>query len=179
MSHHDFAYLHSQTKDLEKYTSYTLHFFDKIYKIKVTTAVKCQDLQKYTSYAWYCTPTPPANVPSKIKHSAPSSIRDIAQTSFQISRSLQPGKIKITPGRSYIYNPQPMSLPSINFPHLTLSEIQPWQNFKHQGQNGKVKGQIKITPWCCILKLCNQYPSTYQHLTTHGFWDTSKTSCVG
>ena len=32
----------------------------------------------------------------------------------------------------HTYNPQPMSLPSINFQHLTVSEIQPGQTFSRR-----------------------------------------------
>ena len=46
----------------------------------------------------------------------------------------------------HTYNPQPMSLPSNNFLHLTVSWIQPRQDFIGQGNHGKVKGQIKVTP---------------------------------
>ena len=46
----------------------------------------------------------------------------------------------------HTYNPQPMSLPSINFLHLTVSDIQPGQDFIGQGHYGKVKGQIKVRP---------------------------------
>ena len=44
----------------------------------------------------------------------------------------------------HTYTPYPVSLPSINFLHLTVSEIWPGQDFI--GQGGKVKGQIKVTP---------------------------------
>ena len=46
----------------------------------------------------------------------------------------------------HTYTPYPMSLPSINFLHLTVSEIEPGQGFIDQGHYGKVKGQIKVTP---------------------------------
>ena len=49
-----------------------------------------------------------------------------------------------------------MSLLSINFLHLTLSEIWPRQDFIRQGHYGKVKGQIKVTPWCCTPTPPNQ-----------------------
>ena len=39
-----------------------------------------------------------------------------------------------------------MSLPSINFLHLTVSEIYPGQDFIGQGHYSKVKGQTKVTP---------------------------------
>ena len=44
------------------------------------------------------------------------------------------------------YNLQPMSLPTINFLHLTVSEIQPGQEFKGQGHYDIVKGQIWVLP---------------------------------
>ena len=40
----------------------------------------------------------------------------------------------------YTYTVQPMTLLIINFPHLTVSEIQPKQDFKGQCHYGKVKG---------------------------------------
>ena len=46
----------------------------------------------------------------------------------------------------HTYPPQPMSLPNINFLHLTVSEIYPGQDFQTQGHYGKVKRQIKVTP---------------------------------
>ena len=39
-----------------------------------------------------------------------------------------------------------MSLPRINFLHLTVSEMQLEQDFIGQGHYGKVKGKIKVTP---------------------------------
>ena len=58
-----------------------------------------------------------------------------------------------------------MSLPNINFLHLTVSEIQPGQDFIGQGHYGKVKGQIKVTPWRCTPTPPNQYP--YQVSTSY------------
>ena len=55
-------------------------------------------------------------------------------------------KVKVTARRCIPTNPQPMSLPNINFLYLTVSEIQPRQDFIGQGHYGKVKGQIKVTP---------------------------------
>ena len=46
----------------------------------------------------------------------------------------------------HTYYPQAMSLPSINFLHLTVAEIEPGQGFIGQGHYGKVKGQIKVRP---------------------------------
>ena len=58
-----------------------------------------------------------------------------------------------------------MSLPSINFLHLTVSEIQPGQDFQTQGHYGKVKGQIKVRPWRCTTTPPNQCP--YQVSTSY------------
>ena len=38
------------------------------------------------------------------------------------------------------------NVPSINFLHLTVSEIYPGQDFIGQGHYGKVKGQILVRP---------------------------------
>ena len=46
----------------------------------------------------------------------------------------------------HTYTPQPMPLSIINFLHLTVSEIQPGQDFIGQDHYAKVKGQIKVTP---------------------------------
>ena len=43
----------------------------------------------------------------------------------------------------HAHNPQPMSLPSINFLYLMVSEISPAQAC--QDHYSKVKGQIKVT----------------------------------
>ena len=42
--------------------------------------------------------------------------------------------------------PKAMSRASISFLHITVSEIQPRQDFKSQGHYGTVKGQIKVAP---------------------------------
>ena len=63
------------------------------------------------------------------------------------------------------YNCPPMSLSSINFLHLTVSEISPGQDFIGQGHYGKVKGQIKIRPWRCPPTPPNQCP--YQVSTSY------------
>ena len=46
----------------------------------------------------------------------------------------------------HIYTPKPISVSTINFLHLKVSEIQPRQDFKGQGHYGNDKGQIKVTP---------------------------------
>ena len=58
-----------------------------------------------------------------------------------------------------------MSLPSVNFQHLTESKKKPWQYFKTHGHCNKVKGQIRITPWCCTPTTPKQSP--YQVLTSY------------
>ena len=58
-----------------------------------------------------------------------------------------------------------MSLPSINFLHLTVSEIQPGQDFQTQGHYGKVKGQIKVKARRCTPTPLNQCP--YQVSTSY------------
>ena len=65
----------------------------------------------------------------------------------------------------HTYNPETMSLPSTNFLHLTISEIQPGQDFIGQGDYSKVKGQIKVTPWRCTPAPPNQCP--YQVATSY------------
>ena len=46
----------------------------------------------------------------------------------------------------HTYNPQPVSLPSMNFLHLTVAETMSGQEIIGQGYYGKVKGQIKAAP---------------------------------
>ena len=45
----------------------------------------------------------------------------------------------------HTYNPQPMSLPSINFLHLMVPKIEPRQEIKIQGFYAKDKDEIKVT----------------------------------
>ena len=93
-----------------------------------------------------CTPITLTNVPTKYQFSTPYSFRDIAQTIFYRSRSLQLGQ-RSNQGHTitlHTYTSQPMSIPSLNFLHLTVSSILPGQDFIGQGHNGKVKGQIKV-----------------------------------
>ena len=51
-----------------------------------------------------------------------------------------------------------MSLLSINFLYLTVSEIYPGQDFIGQGHYSKVKGQIKVMPRRCTPTPPNQCP---------------------
>ena len=72
---------------------------------------------------------PLTNVPTKYQLPTPYGCRDIARTRFSNSRSLRQGQ-RSNQGQTmtlHTYSPQPMSLPSMNFLHLTVSEIQPGQ----------------------------------------------------
>ena len=68
---------------------------------------------------------PLTNVPTTYQLPTPYSFRDIAQTRLYKLRSLQQGQ-RSNQGYTmmlHTYNPQPMSLLSIIFLHLTASEI--------------------------------------------------------
>ena len=94
---------------------------------------------------------PLTNVPIKYQLPTPYGFRDIARTRFYRSRSLRQGQ-RWNQNQTltlHTYTSKPMSLLSINLLHLTVSEIQPGQDFLTQGQYGKVKGPIKVRPWCC------------------------------
>ena len=68
-----------------------------------------------------------------------------------------------------------MSLSRINFLHLTVSEIQPGQDFIGQGHYGKVKGQIKVTSRRCIPTPPNQCPYHVSTSTPYSFRDIART----
>ena len=71
-----------------------------------------------------------------------------------------------------------MSLPTVNFLHLTESKKKPGQDFQthsHYGQISPdkifklmVKGQIKIKPWCYTPTTPKQCP--YQVSTSYTSW---------
>ena len=68
---------------------------------------------------------PLTNIPTKYQLPTPYRFRDIAWIRFYRSGSLRQGQ-RSNQGHTmtlHTYNPQPMSLPSINFLHLTVSEI--------------------------------------------------------
>ena len=68
---------------------------------------------------------PLTNVPSKYQLPTPHGFPDIPRTRFYRSRSLWQGQ-RSNPGQTmmlHTHTPQPMSLPCINFLHLTVSEI--------------------------------------------------------
>ena len=109
---------------------YTLRFPryspDKILKVKVTTA---RSKVKSRSDHDVAHLQPLTNVPAMYQLPTPYGCRDIARTRFSNSRSLRQGQ-RSNQGQTmtlHTYTPQPMSLPRMNFLHLTVSEIQPGQ----------------------------------------------------
>ena len=107
-------------------TSYALQFPryspDKILKVKVTTA---RSKVKSRSHHDVAQLHPLTNVPTKYQLPTPYGFQDIAWTRFYRSRSLRQGQ-RANQGHTmmlHTYIPYPMSLPSINFLHLTVSEI--------------------------------------------------------
>ena len=77
---------------------------------------------------------PLTNVPATYQLPTPYGCRDIAQTRFSNSRSLRQGQ-RSNQGQTmtlHTYIPQPMSLPSMNFLHLTVSEIQSGQTISRR-----------------------------------------------
>ena len=77
---------------------------------------------------------PLTNVPAKYQLPTPYGCRDIARTRFSNSSSLWQGQ-RSNQGQTmtlHTYTPQPMSLPSMNFLHLTVSEIQPGQTISRR-----------------------------------------------
>ena len=91
---------------------------------------------------------PLPNVPTKYQLPTPYGFRDIAQTRFYRSRSLRQDQRSKSRSHHDVAHLHPLTnVPtSINFLHLTVSEIWPGQDFQTQGHYGKVKGQIKVTP---------------------------------
>ena len=63
------------------------------------------------------------------------------------------------------YNHQPMSPPSINFLTLQFPRYSLGQEFIGQGHYNKVKGQIKVTAWCCTPT--HPYQCPYQVSTSY------------
>ena len=101
---------------------------DKILKVKVTSATSKVKSRSHHDVAHL---RPLTNVPAKYQLPTPYGCRDIARTRFSNSRSLRQGQ-RSNQGHTmtlHTYTPQPMSLPSMNFLHLTVSEIQPGQLF--------------------------------------------------
>ena len=77
---------------------------------------------------------PLTNVPTKYQLPTPYGFQDIARTRFSRPRSLWQDQ-RSNQGQTmtlHTYTPQPMSLPSMNFLHLTVSEIQPGQTISRR-----------------------------------------------
>ena len=126
-SHHDLAHLQPLTNAPTKYQpSYTLwfqrHSPDKIFKLKVNAARSKVNSRSHPNVSHLHTLT---NVPTKYQLHTPHGFRDIARTRFYRSRSLWQGK-RSNQGHTMImhtYTTYPMSLVSINFLHLMVSQI--------------------------------------------------------
>ena len=73
----------------------------------------------------------------------------------------------------HTYIPQPMFLPSINFVHLTVSEISQVQDFIGQGHYNKVKSRSHHD--VAHLRPLTNVPTTYQLPTPYGFRDIAQT----
>ena len=104
---------------------------DKILKVKVTSATSKVKSRSHHDVAHL---QPLTNVPAKYQLPTPYGCRDIARTRFSNSRSLRQGQ-RSNQGHTmmlHTYTPQPMSLPSMNFLHLTVSEIQPGQTISRR-----------------------------------------------
>ena len=87
------------------------------------------------------------HVPTKYQLPTLYNFRDIARKNLKVKVSTARSKVKSRPYYDVTHlQSQPMSLPSINFLHLTVAEIMPIQDIIGQGHYSKVKGQIKVTP---------------------------------
>ena len=66
----------------------------------------------------------------------------------------------------HTYIPHPMTHQRINLLRLTVSEIWPRQDFKGQGQNSKVKGEIKtyhdVAHLRPLTNIHSNFHTTYQ-----------------
>ena len=110
----------------------------------------------------------PTNAPAKLQLTTPYDSQDIAQIRYY--RSLWQG-YRSNQGHTMMLhtnNSPPISLPLINFLHLTVSEISSGQDFICQGHYGKVKSRSNhklhtYTP--------TNVPTKYQLPTPYGFRD--------
>ena len=73
------------------------------------------------------------------------------------------------------HNAQPKSLPSIKFLDLTVSEIQPGQDFIGQCHYGMVKVKSRSHLDVAHLHPLTNVPTTYQLPIPHGFQDIAET----
>ena len=110
---------------------------------------------------------------TKCELPTPYSFQDVAGTRFYSSRSLKQchrsnqGHTKTL----HKYNPKPMTLPSINFLHLTVSEIKPRQDFIVKVT--KARSKVKSRPYHddVYLQPLTNVPTKYQLPTPYAFHD--------
>ena len=116
------------------------------------------------------------NVPTKYQLPTPYRFQDITQARFYRSRSLQRSQRSNQRHTMtlHTYNPPPMSLSSINFLHLTVSEISPGQDFIGHGHYGKVKSKLHHDE--AHLHLLTNVPTRYQLPTPYHFRDITHAS---
>ena len=146
---HTYIYIHPLTNVPTKCQLSTPYGIQEIAQTRFYTSRSLQQGQKsnqgHTMTCRY-TPTPPNQCPYKL-----STCYTLPFPRYSLDKIF---KVKVTSARSnrghtitlHTYNLPPMSLLSMNFLHLTISEISPGQDFLGQCQYGKVKGQIKATP---------------------------------
>ena len=108
---------------------------------------------------------PLTNVPTKYQLPTPDGCRDTARTRFYRSRSLRQGQSKSHHDAAQLH-PQIMSLTSINFLHLTVTEIEPGQDFIDQGHYGKVKSRSHYE--VAHLQPLTNVPTKYHLPTPYG-----------
>ena len=73
----------------------------------------------------------------------------------------------------HTFTPKPMSLPSINFLHLIVSEILPREDFTGQAHYGKVKSMSHHD--IAHLQPLTNVPYKYQPPTPYGVRDIART----
>ena len=76
---------------------------------------------------------------------------------------------------TYTPNQYPNQLLSFNFQHLTLSEIQPRQDFQTQGHYRKVKVKTRSHHDVTHLQTLTNTTTKYQLPTPYGFLDIART----
>ena len=76
---------------------------------------------------------------------------------------------------AYTPNQYPYQLVSINFLHLTLSGVQPGQDFQTQGHYRKVKVKSRSHHDVAHLETLTNVPANYQLPTPYGFLDIAWT----
>ena len=114
----------------------------------------------------------PSNVPTKYQLPTPYSFRDIAWTKFYRLRSLRQGQMSIQ-GHTitmHTFNPQPMSLVSIKFLHITVFRYIARTRFYRsrslwQGQKSNEGHTMMLHTYIPLTNV----PTMYQHPAPYGF----------